>query len=609
MFYSHQLLARKAPLGQIWFAATTHGKMNRKKLNQIDIIKICEEILNPSVPMALRLSGILMGGVVIVYERKVKLLYDDVSRLLVELNESWKVKKDEDPTLLPKSKRHAKFADVTLPENQDTDLGDTDGHMDVSNNQTSMEFQRTAYFTMRLDNIDELGENFMEADLTQHHHQAAAADITLFDTFDAHQTETGPFDRFERFDTELEEETHFNIPQYQTEIPTTLIPSPPSKELGPKDNEVHRQNPSDKKNSGYAKQRSESDAAQQVQRRRRRRAPAFLIDNEQIISGNIYQSWLRSSADLVSKKGKDKKLWGISALSKMKIAHLMDLPPVVLSCGLIAKSTGDIYYPAPLLELWMKSSQAPQHSPSARTSAPRAPEASSSSPPPGVQNHFPSDFVFPSIELQRATEDHTYVPDIGLVQNGLGANENNQKTPSSLSAAEARSMSTPSLGSGPGLISNNTDGSSVNKKRPHATSRNNVGFLEPLDEDCQWGQDLTLVEEQREPKFKMAKWSHDKLFLDEELLVETGPTQTQRHPVVDEDTDNRTNVIRRHLKSYFETPGVPQAESLNQIADGMNKQRAAQLFYQICTLATRDCLEVEQPVPYGDIRISRGPKL
>ncbi|KAL9254894.1 Sister chromatid cohesion 1 protein 1-like protein [Drosera capensis] len=211
-------------------------------------------------------------------------------RVVVELNESWKVKKDEDPTLLPKSKRHAKFADVTLPENQDTDLGDTDGHMDVSNNQTSMEFQRTAYFTMRLDNIDELGENFMEADLTQHHHQAAAADITLFDTFDAHQTETGPFDRFERFDTELEEETHFNIcntprkclnacwiripgsaggvtislmtrqkyqlllyplhrprnsvldpntrvsrgryniPHDQTEIPTTLIPSPPSKE-------------------------------------------------------------------------------------------------------------------------------------------------------------------------------------------------------------------------------------------------------------------------------------------------------------------------------------------------------------------------------------------
>ncbi|KAH0667030.1 hypothetical protein KY285_028236 [Solanum tuberosum] len=100
MFYSHQLLARKAPLGQIWMAATLHSKLNRKKLSKLNIINICEQILNPSVPMALRLSGILMGmlrkpltvqnccfrfrylivssisgGVVIVYERKVKLLY------------------------------------------------------------------------------------------------------------------------------------------------------------------------------------------------------------------------------------------------------------------------------------------------------------------------------------------------------------------------------------------------------------------------------------------------------------------------------------------------------------------------------------------------------
>lgn len=83
MFYSHQLLARKAALGQIWMAATMHAKMNRRKLDKLNIIKICEEILNPSVPMALRLSGILMGGVVIIYERKVKLLYDDVTRLMV----------------------------------------------------------------------------------------------------------------------------------------------------------------------------------------------------------------------------------------------------------------------------------------------------------------------------------------------------------------------------------------------------------------------------------------------------------------------------------------------------------------------------------------------
>ncbi|MCH91353.1 sister chromatid cohesion 1 protein 1-like, partial [Trifolium medium] len=88
-------------------AATMHANINRRKLNKLNIIKICEEILNPAIPMALRLSGILMGGVVIVYERKVKMLYDDVSRLLI--NEAWKVKSapEADPIMLPKRKSQA----------------------------------------------------------------------------------------------------------------------------------------------------------------------------------------------------------------------------------------------------------------------------------------------------------------------------------------------------------------------------------------------------------------------------------------------------------------------------------------------------------------------
>lgn len=195
----------------LWrMAATMHAKINRRKLDKLNIIKIwwvnetihsvyngtfesvdfsefvwiifcSEEILNPSVPMALRLSGILMGkalfeplcllqflfsllidfslslsllfsgGVVIVYERKVKLLYgkillsiliqncfqfllrklicvfcvfvfnvllctDDVTRLLVEMNKVWKVKAAlaPDPTVLPKGKSHAKLVSEML---------------------------------------------------------------------------------------------------------------------------------------------------------------------------------------------------------------------------------------------------------------------------------------------------------------------------------------------------------------------------------------------------------------------------------------------------------------------------------------------------------------
>lgn len=41
----------------------------------------------------------------------------------------------------------------------------------------------------------------------------------------------------------------------------------------------------------------------------------------------------------------------------------------------------------------------------------------------------------------------------------------------------------------------------------------------------------------------------------------------------------------RQLKTHFETPGSSQKESLNQLAFGMNKIRAAHLFYQTCGIS------------------------
>ncbi|KAF6156858.1 hypothetical protein GIB67_000398 [Kingdonia uniflora] len=53
-------------------------------------------------------------------------------------------------------------------------------------------------------------------------------------------------------------------------------------------------------------------------------------------------------------------------MSNMKIAHLMELPPVDLTCGLFGYGSKEIYYPAPLMNLWMKYShlQSPHDSPS-----------------------------------------------------------------------------------------------------------------------------------------------------------------------------------------------------------------------------------------------------
>ncbi|XP_056690809.1 sister chromatid cohesion 1 protein 1 isoform X2 [Spinacia oleracea] len=605
MFYSHQLLARKAPLGQIWMAATMHAKMNRKKLDQIDIIRICEEILNPSVPMALRLSGILMGGVVIVYERKVRLLYDDVNRLLVEINSAWKVKPVVDPTVLPKSKNQAKFEAVTLPEN--ADLGDVEQTIDYSNKFTnSATFQQTAYFAMRLDTIDELAESFREKEPNEGHHQAEPANITLDDPFDSYQVGSGLYNRFERFDIEGDEETQNNFPfQGHTEIPPAAVNSPPPEREPQKDDNSKspsRENdipehPAEQANlpSPHLK-----EAGQQPQRRLQKRKPGrknargspLLMDIEQtMLPSNIYQTWLQDTSDIQFKRPKivehDK------AKSAVKVAKLLDLPPVALSCGLVGKYC-EVYYPQPLLDLWMTSMQPRQDSPSGRTNSPHPPEPSSSSPLPGQDYRDPPEIPMGGfgngvtserlasrerLRSNLATGVELPINEFNLMSNGVGMTNQN-------AAVTNSGTSVPSPGPGLDFMSNTSDSSGrLMKKRPSSTKMNTAG-LESLDEENQWIHDaaehnLPSFGEQPQPRFKMPRHSRHGPTPDHELLIETGITQTQC-VAVDEEAEMMANNISTHLKSYFETPGAPQTESLDQLAFGMNRKQAAQLFYQTC---------------------------
>lgn len=52
----------------------------------------------------------------------------------------------------------------------------------------------------------------------------------------------------------------------------------------------------------------------------------------------------------------------VDIMSTMKIVNLMELPPVVLIGDLFINGDGAVYYPPPLLELWMKSIQPPHDS-------------------------------------------------------------------------------------------------------------------------------------------------------------------------------------------------------------------------------------------------------
>ncbi|KAM0852010.1 hypothetical protein ACQ4PT_052075 [Festuca glaucescens] len=253
-------------------AATLHAKINRKRLDKLDIIKICEEILNPSVPMALRLSGILMGGVVIVYQRKVKLLFDDVSRLLVtsqvspnfsarclypcrfgssygrtnfsraqvEINQAWKIRPAVDRTVLPKGKSQAKYEAVTLPENVID--------MEVEQPMLFTDSDTAKFWGMRLEDLDEqyFNVNLDDVDLShaERHHQAEAVNITLVDNFESGLAETDIFNRFERFDIADDDTTVHISPEEHPQAPSTLIPSPPRQEEPPQQQEQYHAAPS-----------------------------------------------------------------------------------------------------------------------------------------------------------------------------------------------------------------------------------------------------------------------------------------------------------------------------------------------------------------------------
>jgi len=109
MFYSQYVLAKKGPLGKIWLAA----HMGEKKVPKVQVVatNIPESIAhieNPSVPMALRMSGHLMLGVVRIFSRKVTYLLSDCSEAMVKIKDAFRGPGGVDmaPGAYPPLRRH-----------------------------------------------------------------------------------------------------------------------------------------------------------------------------------------------------------------------------------------------------------------------------------------------------------------------------------------------------------------------------------------------------------------------------------------------------------------------------------------------------------------------
>lgn len=86
MFYSQVILAKKGPLGKIWTAAHWGDKkLARPQIFATDIAETVDSIVHPAVPLALRVSGHLLLGVVRIYSRKVKYLMHDCHEAMIKI--------------------------------------------------------------------------------------------------------------------------------------------------------------------------------------------------------------------------------------------------------------------------------------------------------------------------------------------------------------------------------------------------------------------------------------------------------------------------------------------------------------------------------------------
>lgn len=85
MFFAQLVLAKKGPLAKLWLAAHWDKKLTKSIVFHSDIVKSVNSIANPDIPLALRVSGHLLLGVVRIYSRKAKYLLIDCNEALVKI--------------------------------------------------------------------------------------------------------------------------------------------------------------------------------------------------------------------------------------------------------------------------------------------------------------------------------------------------------------------------------------------------------------------------------------------------------------------------------------------------------------------------------------------
>ncbi|KAL2217741.1 double-strand-break repair protein rad21 [Thermoascus aurantiacus ATCC 26904] len=97
MFYSETLLSKTGPLARVWLSANLERKLSKSHILQSNIESSVNAIVDQGqAPMALRLSGQLLLGVVRIYSRKARYLLDDCNEALMKIKMAFRLTNNND---------------------------------------------------------------------------------------------------------------------------------------------------------------------------------------------------------------------------------------------------------------------------------------------------------------------------------------------------------------------------------------------------------------------------------------------------------------------------------------------------------------------------------
>ncbi|XP_026457107.1 sister chromatid cohesion 1 protein 1-like isoform X2 [Papaver somniferum] len=487
------------------------------------------------------------------------------------------------------------------------------------NNNYKYNHDKPAYFPVELDLMEECFTSEGKDPEDKNHHQANREKITLLEPVETTPPEQHQFNRFERFDVDGDDKDVYTNFSFH-EIPITLAPTPPPKIQGPVEADDMNQ------------QEVQEDEVKPKGNMGRKRNKQLAIDFNLVISNEELQSWLTDASDLVQRRKR------ATSIRRMNTAQLMDIPPVALVMGLAGKYSTEIYYPKPLLDFNTRRIHI-RDSPSGQFSG-STPEPQSTEPitpivnkrvdtnpadlpvedvHSGVRTHsmrasaekqmpkhsVPVEDVHTGVRTrsmrssaEKQMPKHSVpVEDVhtGVRTRSMRASSEKEvevslsKQPSiekpmkmSISISpEANMIFTPGHSGDSERSSPSSELGNVflpvepevqlSSGRKRHSSRHSGANLAPVDED--------LIRDSPEPDFKFRRISENEVLRESETLV--GSTPTQDPPAYHEQPMGKTaDAIRKHLKTHFEAPGAFQVESLNDLAEGANRSKASQLFYQ-----------------------------